>query len=73
MPHEALEPTTEAFNIAQSIIGSHDTSKEVRLNHTQFKLCMESFIDTDLSINENEENILIIVFEDGSQLLHILL
>jgi hypothetical protein len=40
MPHEALEPTTEAFNIAQSIIGSHDTSKEVRLNHTQFKLCM---------------------------------
>lgn len=72
MPHEAQEPTT-AFNIAQSIIGSFDTSAYVRLTNDQFKLCMQSYIDTDLSVNENEENILIIVFEDESQLQHILI
>ncbi len=58
--------------IAQFIIGTKDHPKYVRLNHEQFQKVMEAYIDTDLIQNDDMQTILAVVFEDESELYHII-
>jgi hypothetical protein len=58
--------------IADAIMESSQYDKYVRLNNNQFKECMEHYIDTDLIQDEDFQTILVIIFEDGSELKHIL-
>lgn len=62
----------ESLNIAQTIMGTKDYPKYVRLNHSQFKKVMRDYIDTDLVENDDFQTVMAVVFEDGSELYHIL-
>lgn len=58
--------------VADAIMESSKYDEYVRLNNKQFKECMEHYIDTDLIEDDNFQTILVIIFEDGSELKHIL-